>query len=59
MTVSDFLSRHPGHHLASSNEIILIPFQIKDLVGNSYKSNSVIEALKDSGRLNAIINILC
>ena len=31
MTISDFLSRHPGQDLASPNEIIHISFQIKEL----------------------------
>ena len=30
MKVSDFLSKNPGHDLASPNGIIQIPFEIKD-----------------------------
>ena len=32
MTISDFLSRHPGQDLASPNEIIPISFQSKELL---------------------------
>ena len=32
MTISDFLSRHPGQVLASPNEIIPISFQSKELL---------------------------
>ena len=35
VTVSDFLSRHPGQDLASPNEIIPISFQSKELLNNT------------------------
>ena len=35
MTVSDFLSRHPGQDLASPNEIIPISFQSRELLNNT------------------------
>ena len=35
MTISDFLSRHPGQDLASPNEIIPISFQSKELLNNT------------------------
>ena len=35
MTSSDFLSRHPGQDLASPNEIILISFQIQELLNDT------------------------
>ena len=61
MTISDFLSRHPGHDLASQNEIIPILFQIRELLTNANKLDDIIyiEALKDLDRLNTIVDILC
>ena len=35
MTISDFLSRHPGKDLASPNEIIPISFQSKELLNDT------------------------
>ena len=35
MTISDFLSRHPGQDLASPNEIIPISFQCKELLNDT------------------------
>ena len=35
MTVSDFLSRHPGQDLASPNEIIPISLQSRELLNNT------------------------
>ena len=35
MTISDFLSRHPGQNLASPNEIIPISFQSKELLNET------------------------
>ena len=35
MTISDFLSRHPGQDLASPNEIIPISFQSKELLNDT------------------------
>ena len=35
MTISDFLSRHPGQDVASANEIIPISFQSKGLLNNT------------------------
>ena len=35
MTISDFLSRHPGQDLASPNEIIPISFQSKELLNET------------------------
>ena len=35
MTISDFLSRHPGQDLTSPNEIIPISFQSKELLNNT------------------------
>ena len=35
MTISDFLSRHPGQALASPNEIIPISFQSKELLNDT------------------------
>ena len=35
MTVSDFLSRHPGQDLASPDEIIPMSFQGKKLLNNT------------------------
>ena len=35
MTISDFLSRHPGQDLASPNEIIPISFQSRELLNNT------------------------
>ena len=57
--ISDFLSRHPCYDLASPNEIIPISFQIGELFNNAHKLESIIEALKDSDRLNVIVDILC
>ena len=59
MTVSNFLSRHPGLDLASPNEIIPIFFQIKELLNNSGKLVGIMEALKDIHILNTVIDILC
>ena len=59
MTVSDFLSRHPGQDLASPNEIIPISFQIRELLNNADTLDYVIEALKDLERLNTMVDILC
>ena len=54
MTVSDFLSRHPGQDLASPNEIIPISFQSKELLKDQFtvsdvllSENPVILTLKD------------
>ena len=49
MTISDFLSRYPGHDLASPYEIIPISFQIIELLNNENKLDNVTEALKDLG----------
>ena len=35
MTVSFFLSRHQGQYLASSNDILIISFQSKELLNNT------------------------
>ena len=35
ITISDFLSRHPGQDLASPNEIIPISFQSKELLNDT------------------------
>ena len=35
MTISDFLSRHPGQDLASPNEIIPISFISKELLNDT------------------------
>ena len=35
MTISDFMSRHPGQDLASPNEIIPISFQSSELLNNT------------------------
>ena len=35
MTISDFLSRHPGQDLVSPNEIIPISFQSKELLNDT------------------------
>ena len=35
MTISDFLSRHPGQDLASPNKIIPISFQSKELLNDT------------------------
>ena len=59
MTISDFLSRHPGHNIASQNEIIPISFQIRELLSNSDKWDNIIEALKDLDRLNIVVDIFC
>ena len=45
MKISDFLTRHPGHDLASPNEIIPIAFQIRKLLNNADKLDNIIEAL--------------
>ena len=42
MTKSDFLSRHPGHDLASLNEIIPFYLQIRELLNNADKLNNVV-----------------
>ena len=55
MTISDFLSRDPGHDLASPNEIIPISFQSREFFNNTYK----LDNLKDLDRLNTIADILC
>ena len=59
MAVSDFLSRHAGHDFASPSKIIQISFQIKVWLNNSDKLHSIIEALKDIDRLNAMSDIIC
>ena len=59
MTISDFLSRHPDHNLASPNEIIPISFQLRELLNNADKLDNIIEALKDLDRLNTMVDILC
>ena len=45
MTISYFLSRHPGHDLASP--MIPISFHIRELLNNVAKLYSTIEALID------------
>ena len=59
MTISDFLSRHPGYDLASLNEIIPISFQIRELLNNADKLDNIIEALKGLDRLHTIADICC
>ena len=59
MTISNFLSRHPGHDLASPHEIIPISSQIREWVNDTDKLNNILEASKDLDRLNTIIDILC
>ena len=59
MTISNFLSRHPGHDLTSPNDIIPISFQIRELLNNADKLHNIIEALKDLDRLNTNADILC
>ena len=56
---NDFFSRHPGNDLASPNEIILISFQIRELLNNEDKLDNIIVALKYLERLNTIVDILC
>ena len=47
MTLSNFLSRHSGHDLASSNEILPISFQIRELFNNANTLDNIIEPLKE------------
>ena len=58
MTISDFLSRHPGNDVASPNEIIPIAFQMRYLFNNADKLDSIIEASNDLDSLNTIVDIL-
>ena len=59
IAVSDFLSRYPGHDLTSPNQIILIYFQIKELLHNSDQLDLIIEALEHPDRHYVTIDILC
>ena len=49
ITIYDFLSRHPGHDLASPN-IIPISIETREFLNNADKSDNIIEALKDLDR---------
>ena len=59
MRTSHFLSKHQDHDLAFPNEIILIEFQIRELLKNADVLDSIIEDLKVLYRLNIIVDILC
>ena len=54
MTVSDSLSGHLDYDLASQNKIIQISFQIRDLLNNLDKLDSITQAINNLNRLNAI-----
>ena len=59
ITISDFLSKHPGQDLASPIEIIPISFQNRELLNSADKLDNMTEDLKDLDRLNTIADILC
>ena len=50
--ILDFLSRHPGLAIASTNEIIPISFQIRENLSNAHILDNMTEALTDLYRLN-------
>ena len=58
MTISDFLSRKPGHDLSSPNEIFPMSFHIRELLNSAEKLDNIMKALQDLDRLNTIAYIL-